>query len=400
MKASRFRLSIVWAAFVLLAWTTYVLLGDGPSPTQTRLSWSKSPKTTMTVVWQTASPTESSVVEYGITEKLGKRAMGRRVTYPYKTGMIHEALISGLDPDMRYFYRVGDSKAGFSVISSFKTAPNRGEDILFTAFGDHGLGKVSKSNVDLVLAEKPAFHLILGDLSYANGKQKIWDEWFEQLEPLSRSIPVMPALGNHENEEINGRRIGYTAYQARFALPHPETRYSFDYSEARFVSFNTDDFSNEEQTRWFVDTLKKAQADKNIRWVIVYQHHPLYSSTIERLNNEPLIAAVRHVLDQYKVDLVLAGHNHNYERSYPLVGETIVQSGSGPYQKGKGTVFVISGGGGRPLYKFTPEVPVITSRRESVWHYLRVRATKKELRVEAIRTKERTVLDSFTIQAP
>ncbi len=195
--------------------------------------------------------------------------------------------------------------------------------------------------------------------------------------------------------------MGYVAYQARLALPPPETRYSFDYNEVRFLSFNSDDFRNKEQMAWFVDTLKNARADKSVKWVIVYQHHPLYSSTVGRLNNKSLIAAVRRILDSYNVDLVLAGHNHNYERSYPLVGESIAQSGSGPYQKGKGVVFVISGGGGgRRLYKFTPEVPSTTARRESVPHYLRVQVTRKKLRVEAIRAEKRTVLDSFTIQAP
>ena len=400
MKACRFPLSILCAAFVLLAWATCVLPGNGTSPTQIRLSWSASPKNTMTVVWETASPTESSVVEYGTTKKLGERAVGRRVTYPYETGIIHEAVINSLKPGKRYFYRAGDSKGGFSAFSFFKTAPTGGKDFLFTAFGDHGVGKISKANVNRVLEEKPAFHLIMGDLSYANGKQKVWDKWFKQLEPLSRSIPVMPALGNHENEKINGHKIGYIAYQARMALPPPETRYSFDYNEARFVSFNSNDFRNDEQMTWFVDTLKNAQADKSVRWVIVYQHHPLYSSTVGRLNNKPLIAAVRHILDRYNVDLVLAGHNHNYERSYPLVGESIAQSGSGPYQKGKGVVFVISGGGGRRLYKFTPEVPSTTARRESAPHYLRVQVTRKKLRVEAIRAEQRAVLDSFTIQAP
>src|SRR6266536_2318251 len=80
-------------------------------------------------------------------------------------------------------------------------APAAPQEFVFTVFGDHGVGKISKANVELALAEKPAFHLILGDLSYAKGKQKVWETWFEQLEPMSRAIPVMPALGNHEDEK-------------------------------------------------------------------------------------------------------------------------------------------------------------------------------------------------------
>ncbi len=388
------------AALALLLSCAPPLPADGTTPTQVRLSWSGSPRTSMTVVWQTAQPTESSSVQYGTTAKMRKRAVGNRVTYPYETGVIHEVSIQGLKPGTTYFYRVGDKKGGFSEISSFRTEPVGEKDFVFTAFGDHGVGEASKANVDLVLADKPAFHLILGDLSYANGYQKTWDEWFEQLQPLSCVVPIMPTLGNHENERIEEERIGYMAYLARLALPARETYYSFDYCGARFVSFNSDDFNNPEQMSWFIDTLKKAREDKNVRWLIVYQHHPLYSSNVRRLNNLPLIEAMRQIYDEYKVDLVLAGHNHNYERSYPLVGETVAQSGPGPYEKGNGVVFVISGGGGKSLYQFIPEPPAITARRESVPHYLRVMVSKNQLLVEAIRTADRSTLDSYTIQSP
>ena len=124
------------------------------------------------------------------------------------------------------------------------------------------------------------------------------------------------------------------------------------------------------------------------------------SSNARRLNNQPLIDAERAVLDKYQVDLVLAGHNHNYERSYPLKGGNVAQDGPGPYRKSSGVIFTISGGGGKHLYEFVEEHPAITAYRESSSHYLRVRVTNKELRVEAVRTLDRSILDSFTILEP
>lgn len=371
---------------------------DGILPTQLRLSWSSDPTTSMTVAWQTARPA-ASVVEFGTSEKLGRSVEGKRVAYAYETGTIHEATMKGLQPGTRYFYRAGDPDSGFSTISSFRTAPLEHGDFVFTGFGDHGVGDMSALNVERVLEEEPAFHLIFGDLSYANGRQSVWDDWFVQLERLARTVPVMPALGNHENERLAGERIGYVAYLSRLSLPPPESRYSFDYGAARFVCFNSDDFKNEEQMAWMVETLKKAREDSRVQWLIVYQHHPLYSSTVGRLNNGPLAAAVRDVLDRYNVDLVFGGHNHNYERSYPLTGETVRQPGRGPYRKGNGVVFVISGGGGKSLYRFTPERPAVTARRESVPHYMKVKVSKKQLEVQAIRTEDRSLLDSFAIRA-
>lgn len=395
----KFRLSLVLALLPLVAFSAGFAAAEGAAPEQIRISWSASPQSALAVIWQTASITDKPVVEYGTDDKLGKKVSAQRVTYPYETGVIHQAVIDDLKPGQRYFYRVGDPATGFSAVSTFETAPKSTEEFVFTGFGDHGVGEVSKANVSRILEEKPAFHLILGDLSYANGNQPVWDDWFRQLEPLARTIPVMPAPGNHDNERIAGQPIGYAAYLARLALPPPETRYAFDYGAARFICFNSDDFRNKEQMAWFKETLKKAREDKGVRWVIVYQHHPLYSSNVGRLNNVPLIAAVRSILDQYKVDLVLAGHNHNYERSFPLSGDTVAQTGLGPYQQGGGVVFVISGGGGKSLYAFTPEVPSVTALRESVPHYVRVRVSKSKLKVDAIRTSDRSLIESFTIQS-
>jgi predicted MPP superfamily phosphohydrolase len=368
------------------------------NPTQLRLSWSEDPQTTMTVVWQTAVPTATATVEYGTTPRLGMTASGRRVTYAYETGVIHEVTLRGLKPGRLYYYRAGDPVGGFSGISQFRTAPARPEEFTFTAFGDQGTGPASRKNVDHIAAENPPFHLLLGDFSYANGNQPIWDTWFEQNEPMTRAIPLMSALGNHENETINGKRVGYVAALARLAMPPPETWYTFDYCGVRFVSFNSDDFKNPTQLKWFDDTLSAARSDPKVRWLVVFQHHPLYSSNERRLNNQPLIDTVRKLLDQYQVDLVLAGHNHNYERSYSLRGDAIRNADRTSYRKGEGTVYVVSGGGGKSLYQFTPQTPAITAYRESIEHYLRVHVPRRgPLVVEAVRTRDRTVMDRFEI---
>ena len=81
-----------------------------------------------------------------------------------------------------------------------------------------------------VEAAAPLFHLVNGDLCYANlavDRVRSWSDWFADTGRSSRHRPWMPAAGNHENERGNGP-IGYGAYQALFALPDvggdPETR--------------------------------------------------------------------------------------------------------------------------------------------------------------------------------
>ncbi len=372
-------------------------------PTQLRLSWSDDPRTTMTVMWQTAAPTTNSALEYGTTERLGQRIVARRVRYPYETGVLHEATLRGLKPNTRYFYRVVTTSPLHpftpSPLQSFRTAPDKEEDFTFVALGDHGTSEASRKNVERMVKDNPAFGLVLGDLSYANGKQPIWDEWFRLIEPFTRLFPLMCALGNHENEgrHLNDEANRYSAYLTRLAHPAPETWYRFDYAGARFVSFNSDDYQNPEQLKWFEQTLKEARGDETVRWLIVFQHHPLYSSNVRRLNNVGLINTVRKMLDDHKVDLVLAGHNHNYERTYPLRDINPTTTEKSKYRRGEGVIFVTSGGGGKSLYDFVPEMPAFTAYREKVYHYLRVKVSATALTVEAVRAEDGTVMEKFEI---
>jgi hypothetical protein len=352
----------------------------------------------MTVMWQTRKEA-GTVVEYGETARLGKSIAGKTVSYAYQTGILHEAAITGLKPDTTYWYRAGSAEGGFSAPASFRTAPAGVRDFTFTALGDHGTSPDSRANIWHMLADRPAFQLLLGDWSYANGNQPIWDEWFTLIEPFTRTVPMMTALGNHENERIGENRVGYVAALARSAMPEPETRYTFDFCGARFVAYNSDDHRNPEQREWLLKTLQEARRDSKVRWLVLFMHHPLYSSNVNRLDNAGLIAELRETLDRYKVDLVLAGHNHNYERSYPLRGAEPVSSDTTGSRKGEGVVFVISGGGGKSLYNLVAEKPAKMAYRESMPHYLRVKVPARgALVVEAVRTKDRSIADRFEIR--
>ncbi len=345
-------------------------------PTQIRLSFGEDPAHVVRVVWQTDLAVAGSVADYGTTPAMGHRAGARRVTYAHETGVIHEATMAGLKPGTVYYYRVGDGKTEWSSARSFRTAPDRHRDFFFTAFGDHGIRDASRRNVENILAEQPAFHLIMGDISYANGNQPKWDDYFRQIEPLASYIPIMPTLGNHENETmtINGARVkvGYESYLARFALPGRENYYSWRYSNACFVAFNSDKFEDPDQLVWLDRTLAEARADKKVRWVIVYQHHPLYGTSNRRGNNKKLIATVEHIYDRHRVDLVLLGHDHHYERQFPIRAGQATSFEKESYPQGVGVLYVLQGGGGQSLYDFQGVIPEHTMVRDKSHGYLRI----------------------------
>lgn len=399
--------SIALRGFVSAAAVLLASFGAGMSaaqsrsmaPSQIRIAFGADPRTTFSVAWQCETDAPGSVVQYGQSPRLGRTAPATRASYKWETGSVYEAQLTGLRPDREFYYRVGSPSGGWSEVHQSRTAPGAREDFTFTAFGDQGVSPAAKQNVEHIVAEKPAFHLVLGDLSYANGRQPVWDTWFSQNEPMTRIIPFMPAVGNHENEKIGDLKIGYASFLARFSLPAPETRYSFDYSGVRFISFNSDDYQNPEQLKWFDDLLARTKQDDAVRWVVVFMHHPLYSSNVRRLNNTGLIEVMRPRLEAGGVDLVLTGHNHNYERSYALMRDQVTNHSPNQYRRGGGIVYVVSGGGGKSLYQFVPEQPAITAFRESTEHYLRVKVDKRgPMVVEAVRTSDRHVMDRFELR--
>jgi len=350
-------------------------------PGEVHIAFGDDPKTTMSVVWQTATPTEAPTVRYGTSKaNLSRTAKATRSRYAYETKAIAEAKLTGLQAGTTYYYRVGDKDAGWSQVFSFRTAPSTPQSWAFTAFGDHGISPDAIKNVANIVREKPAFHLLLGDVSYANGKQPIWDDYLAQIQPMAATIPYMPTLGNHEDEEmkIDGKeiKIGYVSYLARFALPQQETHYFFDYGDVRFVAFNSDAYDQPGEIPWLRKTLAEARANKKIRWTVVFQHHPPYGSSKGRDDNEGEVKALVPVFDEFKVDLVLCGHDHHYERQFPMRGGRPTSSAMSGYKKGVGTLYMVQGGGGKSLYDFSEPKPAICAYREKTTGYLRVTVVK------------------------
>ncbi|MGF7235519.1 MAG: purple acid phosphatase family protein, partial [Frankia sp.] len=260
---------------------------------------------------------------------------------------MHHALLVGLEPDRRYRYTVEGGRGG-----TLRTAPAGRAAFTFTSVGDHGspnpadrFGSPAGARVTAGIgAVDPLFHLVTGDLSYANmsdDRMRTWRNWFTSIEPSASHRPWMPIAGNHEVELGNGP-LGYDSYQARFLLPDngedPATAglwYTFRVGGARFIALNADDvcyqpcepqlylrgYSDGRQTAWLERTLKSARADPDTDWIIVFTHQA-FASTAARQNGCDL--GIREewgpLFDAYEVDLVLCGHDHHYERTHPVRG--------------------------------------------------------------------------------
>jgi 3',5'-cyclic AMP phosphodiesterase CpdA len=319
----------------------------------------------------------------------------------------YHARAGGLEPDTRYVFQVLHDDAR-PVDGSFRTAPRgRSAPFRFTSVGDQaipagvgaGFGPHSANAgfvVDAIDALDPLFHLANGDLSYADLSDDpvaTWAAYFANVGRSARHRPWMPAAGNHENESGNGSP-GYLSYQTRFALPpNGSTRfgglwYAFTAGSVRVLSLNNDDvclqdggfstyrrdhipgfaasgadpyvhgYSGGAQRRWLERELAAARRSPELDWVVVCMHQVAMSSS--RGNGADL--GIRRdwlpLFDAYRVDLVLAGHEHCYERTYPVRGVLPGSPVATPapasgdrieIDPADGTVHMTIGGGGHPV---------------------------------------------------
>lgn len=391
-----------------------------PSPRGVHLAFGADPTTSMTVVWHTPGTTErDTVVEYGQTSSLGSRATGTTKPAPglpaSLTSMLHEATIGGLQPGAPFFYRVGDGTT-WSEVFAARTAPADGS-FTFAAFGDHGYSAQAVRTTDALAAADPDFAVIAGDVSYANSKLERWDVWAAQSEPFAARHALMAAPGNHDTapSETPTPR----AFIDRFAFGETELYYSFDVGRAHFLMLHsTIDSANTrpEVAQQFAfaeqDLMAASQrkSEGSLDFIIVVQHHPLYASqdvdlasgAAERNYNPKLIAWQEPLFAAHDVDLLITGHNHHYERTFPIRAGQPTTTDPSTYVAPEGFIEVVTGGGGAGLYDVKAEgTGSFSAVRHKRFHYVMFEVEPGELRATAIATDAAAgeVLDRWTLRA-
>jgi 3',5'-cyclic AMP phosphodiesterase CpdA len=128
------------------------------------------------------------------------------------------------------------------------------------------------------------------------------------------------------------------------------------------------------------------------RWTILTFHHPIFSPAPDR-DNAKLRDLWKPVFDEFKVDLVLTGHDHSYARS-GVVGTQNVPVGFGQvYEPAIGTVYVVSVSGPK-MYAATAKWAVRSAEDTQLFQVITIDGD--ELRYEA-RTATNRIYDTFTL---
>ena len=236
-----------------------------------------------------------------------------------------EAVVDQLQPDAIYCYSLFADQTPVLAPAGFRTAPlpGTGSKVSFAAFGDSGSGSSDQMAILDQLGTVP-FRLMIhtGDIAYESGTMtQFEDNYFAVYADLLRSFAMFPAIGNHDEGDI---------YRQVFDLPYAapgHNWYSFDHGDVHFVALDTNEM-NAAQADWLEADLTANQRE----WIVVYGHHPPYSSG-EHGSNTEFQQTFGPILEKHRVDLVLSGHDHDYERIAPQNGVHYVVTGGG----GRGT---------------------------------------------------------------
>jgi len=444
--------------------TTTLPLPTTTAPEQLLLTWGGNPAHEVTVSWSApgtvAQPAPSLAIS---TRPITREHPGELIKLPEpapldvtkryreassvsftdglngQTTYYYHVQLTDLAPSTRYYYQVSDgAKTPSTAGSSFETAPAGRAKFRFSSYGDlstpswdlNTSGNIWHESCDnswfaVTAIENPGdgkgaplFHLLNGDLCYANldifNAPGVWRDFGNNVARSAANRPWMPALGNHETEfgtdSHAGRAgnapggiaaqgaagnywngpYGYGHYLSRFLLPDNGlvnwdgnrlrgNFYAFQVGTVKFISVDADDVIYQDgasaylnsapnaapettssgaeipngtvtynhgytgglvheaknnslvpdyssgtpnlQTLWLEATLAEARRDPSVDMIVVFMHQCAMSTSVPGNGSDLGIRqAWLPLFDKYEVDLVLSGHEHDYERSYPVRG--------------------------------------------------------------------------------
>jgi hypothetical protein len=416
------------APLTLLSGTVDAASADG-TPEQIHLTWGDDPSRTVFVSW--ASPAQALnprvILDHGGTAPSVIHAIQRTYTDGLngQTVFTYHARLDGLRAGSAYRYSVtadNDTRRSAPFAATFRTAAHGRHAFRWTSYGDLATpvtswtlsSPQSRHAVDAVERFDPLFHLLNGDLCYANlnltAQPAVWADFGNNVQRSAAKRPWMPCPGNHEIEFGNGEH-GLDSYLTRYSLPDNGTRfvgrwYRFQVGSVLFISLAADDviyqdsgaflagpeafvpapstghapikpgtsiyirgYSQGLQTRWLEETLAGARRDESIDWIVVQMHQDALSSSKNGNGSDKGIRETwLPLFDRYGVDLVLCGHDHDYERSWPVRGCNLhvgrdaatgspvdtcqpqpvltLEPADGTFDATQGTIHLILGGGG------------------------------------------------------
>lgn len=382
----------------------YLQLGNAPLA---------SANESLQLLWQTEASSGDWSVSIKPASAKANRKLPPPVVRPVALGDQHYVYLStldGLKPGEAFEYQVSRGNT-VEFSSQGHARVEEKSPYQFAVFGDCGADTSGEKELATeMLRFKPDFAFLTGDLVYSRGTAHDYLSKFFAIynadeadrksgAPLMRSVLFLGALGNHDvaardldsspdglaffynwSLPLNGlesfERPGFKASADKAAAMKAASggafprmsNYSFAYGNSFWLVLDSNadvDWSKPEMKQWVAEQLTSAPARK-AQWRFVGFHHPGFHSSHIHAGDQ-WMRVLSKTFEDAKVDVVFAGHVHNYQRSYPLRFETASEAPAKNHHldgkwtldtqfdgkavtKANGVVYVVSGAGGAMLY--------------------------------------------------
>jgi hypothetical protein len=316
------------------------------------------------------------------------------------SGTRHAVELRDLSPGTEYQYQLEACGTRLGPVRKFRTAPRPGtRSVHFAAVGDFGTGGADERAMAAeVLRQRPELLITLGDNAYNSGTEaEFQTRFFEPMAAALAEVPLFASLGNHEYVTAAGQPYLDNLYLPSNNPHRSERYYSFDWGHTHFVTLDSScamgyatlaECTVAEQKAW----LEKDLAESSAPWTVVFFHHPPYSSG-EHGSTALMQKEFVPLFEKHGVDLVLTGHDHNYERTHSLKGGQVV-----PANTPGSVVYLVVGNGGANLKAVAATKPAWSANRNTQSKgYLEVKVHEGRLEGRLIDLAGQTQ-DSFVLE--
>ncbi len=290
---------------------------------------------------------------------------------------------------------IGGPILAMALKSPFPTLPN----FSFGVAGDWSNNTYAKYTANSMANHQVELAIGLGDYCYCYTVPAVDSWWTNTMAPLHGKF--IGALGNHDLYDVKSE------YAKLFGLDTATWYYSFNYHNVHFLAIDVyyPYGVGSKQYEFASRDLQAASTDPNIKWIVVFFHEPIYTSR----TMHPPLASLRDtyhpLFDKYHVDLVLQGHNHDYQRTYPLMYDAnspsnpiITDMNRNIYKHPSGEVYAVVGTGGEETYPFGGLSSYVATQFTGIHGYLNIDIINNGKTLKGtFYCDDGTIRDSFTI---
>ncbi len=321
------------------------------------------PVASVTVSPPTATVEVDQTVQLTATPKdaNGSPLTGRTVTWSSSATAVAivngSGLVTGRASGAATITSTSEGQRGTAEVTVTARPPGRGE-VLVGAGDIADCGSSGAEATAALLDAIPGTVFTAGDNAYSSGTASEYANCYDPTWGRHKAR-TRPAPGNHEYNTSDA--APYYAYFGANAGPSGRGYYSYDLGDWHLISLNSniDMSAGSAQELW----LRADLAATTKTCVLAYWHHPRFSSGSHGSSTEsqPLWQA----LYDYNADVVVVGHDHNYQRFAP-------QTPSGAPDPVRGMREFVAGTGGRSHYSFSTPIANTEAYNTDTWGVLKL----------------------------